>query len=155
MAKKGSFLAGALIGGATAAAIALLLAPKSGRELRDDLAKKADDLRDLASDYTDDFVLKTNEFGEIVKEKVSDTVDDFDDSVDEVTASLKQQSSDLSDRFRKAASEAADSATDILIDADELEKEEAADEVLSEKDPAPLEDLAELKEEVEKNNPED
>ena len=53
MAKKGGFLLGAVVGGTAAAIAALLLAPKSGKELRDELAAQADDLMDMASDYTD------------------------------------------------------------------------------------------------------
>ena len=44
MAKKGGFLLGAVVGGTAAAIAALLLAPKSGKELRDELAAQADDL---------------------------------------------------------------------------------------------------------------
>ncbi|HAP7497373.1 TPA: YtxH domain-containing protein, partial [Enterococcus faecium] len=51
MAKKGGFLLGAVVGGTAAAIAALLLAPKSGKELRDELAAQADDLMDMASDY--------------------------------------------------------------------------------------------------------
>lgn len=40
MSKNGKFLAGALIGGTAAAVVALLLAPKSGKEMREDLAKR-------------------------------------------------------------------------------------------------------------------
>ena len=53
MAKKGGFLLGAVIGGTAAAVAALLLAPKSGKELRDELAAQADDFLDMASDYTE------------------------------------------------------------------------------------------------------
>ena len=44
MAKKGGFFLGAVIGGTAAAVAALLLAPKSGKELRDDLSNQTDDL---------------------------------------------------------------------------------------------------------------
>ena len=47
MAKKGGFLLGAVVGGTAAAIAALLLAPKSGKELRDELAAQADDLMDM------------------------------------------------------------------------------------------------------------
>ena len=40
MAKKGGFFLGAVIGGTAAAVAALLLAPKSGKELRDDLSNQ-------------------------------------------------------------------------------------------------------------------
>ncbi len=44
------FLAGALIGGAIGAITALVLAPKSGRELRRDLAERSSDLYDKAQE---------------------------------------------------------------------------------------------------------
>lgn len=53
MSKKGGFLLGAVIGGTAAAVAALLLAPESGKVLREKLAAQADDLLDKASDYTD------------------------------------------------------------------------------------------------------
>ncbi len=46
-----SFMLGALIGGAIGAATALLFAPKSGRELRRDIADTSTDIYDKASDY--------------------------------------------------------------------------------------------------------
>ena len=46
MSKKGGFLLGAVIGGTAAAVAALLLAPESGKNLRNKLAKQADDLLD-------------------------------------------------------------------------------------------------------------
>lgn len=45
------FLVGALIGGAVGAVTALLFAPKSGRELRQDIAERGTDLYDKASQY--------------------------------------------------------------------------------------------------------
>lgn len=44
-------LLGAVIGGAVGAVAALLLAPKSGRELRDDIASRGEDLYNKASGY--------------------------------------------------------------------------------------------------------
>ena len=48
-----SFFLGALFGGVVAGVAALLFAPKSGRELRDDIGQEMDELIDLAYDYTD------------------------------------------------------------------------------------------------------
>ena len=48
------FVFGALIGGAIGAITALLLAPKSGAELRQELAEKSAGIYDKASDYFDD-----------------------------------------------------------------------------------------------------
>ena len=72
MAKKGGFLLGAVIGGTAAAVAALLLAPKSGKELRDELAAQADDLLDMASDYTDMAKEKSATLTDIAKEKAQD-----------------------------------------------------------------------------------
>ncbi len=44
------FLAGALIGGLTGAVVALLFAPKSGRELRRDIAERTSELYDRAQE---------------------------------------------------------------------------------------------------------
>jgi len=44
----GSFLAGVLVGGAVGALLALLFAPKSGRDLRRDIAETGEDLLDKA-----------------------------------------------------------------------------------------------------------
>ena len=50
---KGFFL-GTLIGGAAGAIVALLLAPKSGRELRRDIADKSGEIYGKAADYLED-----------------------------------------------------------------------------------------------------
>lgn len=57
------FLMGALVGSAVGAITALLLAPKSGKELRQDIATKTSDIYGKASDY----------YG-IVEDKVSGVV---------------------------------------------------------------------------------
>ena len=44
-------VAGTIIGGLAGAVTALLLAPKSGKELRKDIAEKSQDLYDKAADY--------------------------------------------------------------------------------------------------------
>jgi len=45
------FLLGAAIGGAVGAVTALLMAPKSGRELRDDIASRGEDMYNKAQGY--------------------------------------------------------------------------------------------------------
>jgi len=52
----GSFLLGMACGAAVGAAVALLMAPKSGAELRSDLAEQADGLKRAASDTYDQAV---------------------------------------------------------------------------------------------------
>lgn len=48
------FLIGALVGGAVGAITALLLAPKSGKELREDISRKSNELMDKAQDLIGD-----------------------------------------------------------------------------------------------------
>ena len=55
----GNFLAGFLVGAALGAIAALLLAPKSGRELRESLTEEGKKLRDRAVDEGRRFVEKT------------------------------------------------------------------------------------------------
>ena len=50
---NGSFLLGAIFGAALGGVAALLCAPKSGRELREDLSDEMDYWLDRANDYTD------------------------------------------------------------------------------------------------------
>lgn len=45
------FLMGALVGGAIGGIVALLFAPKSGRELRQDIAEKTEEVYDKAQKY--------------------------------------------------------------------------------------------------------
>ncbi|MGI6370757.1 MAG: YtxH domain-containing protein [Ignavibacteria bacterium] len=51
-----SFILGALVGGVIGALSALLFAPKSGKELRRDIADTSTDLYDRASDYVSQIV---------------------------------------------------------------------------------------------------
>ncbi|MDF2557101.1 MAG: YtxH protein [Bacillales bacterium] len=69
MAKK--FVIGAAIGGAVGAIAALLLAPKKGSELRQDIMEKADDLLDKTVDIRE----KGSEWVSIAVEKGSEIKD--------------------------------------------------------------------------------
>lgn len=67
------FLIGALVGGAVGAITALLLAPKSGKELREDISRKSNELMDKAQDIIGDkqsqVLIGVNE-GKIQAEKI-------------------------------------------------------------------------------------
>ncbi|MEH7117761.1 YtxH domain-containing protein [Neobacillus vireti] len=58
---SGTFLWGAIIGGVVGAAAALLLAPKSGRELRSTIGSQADTLIDKTANLRENVVSKSNE----------------------------------------------------------------------------------------------
>lgn len=57
--------AGIIIGGAVGAVLALLFAPKSGKELRQDLAERSGEMYDKASDFA---VEQSRKMGEYVNE---------------------------------------------------------------------------------------
>ncbi len=44
MGRKSTFIVGTIVGGAVGSIVGLLVAPKSGKETRTDIAKKANDL---------------------------------------------------------------------------------------------------------------
>ncbi|WP_338750729.1 YtxH domain-containing protein [Bacillus sp. FJAT-52991] len=65
------FLIGALIGGMVGAATALFLAPKSGKELREDINLQAGSLKERASDWTDIARVKGYDIAVEVKDKTA------------------------------------------------------------------------------------
>lgn len=77
-----NFLAGLGLGALIGAATALLLAPKSGEETRQDIATKADDLREKAnkvvhdlSESSEELVKKSKELLETTKVKMQSAID--------------------------------------------------------------------------------
>jgi gas vesicle protein len=86
MAEKGGLLKGALIGSVIGAATALLLAPKSGRELRGDI-------RDRYSD---------------VQSRTKQMITEVGNKTQEVAKQVGQQASDIMDKTRSAVSAAKD-----------------------------------------------
>ncbi len=82
----GAFLAGFVIGGLVGAAVALVLAPQSGSEMRSQIAGKSHDLReaggrrahqarDSANTYVHDFGSRASEKGQQVQEQARIVLD--------------------------------------------------------------------------------
>lgn len=63
------FLIGTLIGGIVGATTALFLAPKSGKELRDNIGEQAVIVKEKTGKITNDAREKSNEFAALAKEK--------------------------------------------------------------------------------------
>ena len=63
------FLIGSLVGTLVGASLALLFAPKSGKELRGDINKGAHELKDKAVELKDVASEKTDEFKKYAKEQ--------------------------------------------------------------------------------------
>ncbi|WP_421380565.1 YtxH domain-containing protein [Bacillus salacetis] len=92
------FLIGSLIGGIVGAATALFLAPKSGKELREDLNTHAGTLKEKSSQWRDTAMERGNELAAAAKEKTSGitkTVQDQSNSlVNKVKSSNNNDSSE-------------------------------------------------------------
>jgi gas vesicle protein len=76
-----------LIGLGVGAALGMLLAPKTGRQLRKDLRRSYDDVLETASDWTEE-----------AKERIEDVVEKSSDFADE----LRSKAKPLSDLLRRS-----------------------------------------------------
>ena len=97
--KTGGFILGAFIGGVAAAATALLFAPKSGKELREDLAVKADELKDQLSDYVDISIEKGVELSEVALNATEDIRVNLKDSASQLKDEVSQTVTKVQDTF--------------------------------------------------------
>lgn len=75
----GRFLGGFIIGGAVGAIAGLLLAPHSGVETREKLAKTSDEI-----------LGKTDESVKVIKEKADEVIGDIQQKGDELISSIKE-----------------------------------------------------------------
>src|SRR5699024_3715053 len=100
------FLLGALIGSAVGAVTALLLAPKPGAELRQDIGEgtkkalnKADEFKDTVQEKTGEYTEKAREVGSDLKDKSADltrkAVDSTTKFTKEVTEKTKEVAQDV------------------------------------------------------------
>lgn len=128
--KTGGFILGALIGGAAAAATALLFSPKSGKELRAALADKADELKDQLVDYTDIAIEKGIELSSVAKAstedirvKLQDQASQFKDTVTKSAVNLKEEVantvSKVQENFASTDEETSDDVVTELVDSEE------------------------------------
>ncbi|WP_096202648.1 YtxH domain-containing protein [Bacillus sp. FJAT-45350] len=83
------FLIGSLIGGIVGASAALLMAPKSGKELRHDLNEQAQMAKDKTSEFTNNAYNKGNELATVAKDKSSHWVKIVSDQSSQVVDKVK------------------------------------------------------------------
>ncbi|MET3575362.1 YtxH domain-containing protein [Bhargavaea ullalensis] len=97
----GGFLTGAIIGGLIGAAAALLLAPKSGKELRGDVSTQAVNLKEKGIELSSVAKDKTADMTKTAKEKTSDLGKSIQDQagqmVDKVKSMKKGQNAPMDD----------------------------------------------------------
>ena len=85
MNKTGLFIGGMLAGAALGAVAALLMAPKSGKETRDDMLSKLHDLEDELSSIRN----KTKEKGMELKDEIRTKINDLEKRIERVISSFK------------------------------------------------------------------
>lgn len=106
------FVIGALVGGLVGAASALLLAPKTGKELRVDLNDQATSAKELTSGLTKVAIDLGTEYANIAKEKSSTIAK----TVSEQSTNLVDRVKELTDNVKKDVEEISQSADNLTED---------------------------------------
>ena len=113
---KGGFIVGALVGTVIGGVVALLAAPKSGKQLRDDISGELDNWIDRANDYTDYAVERgvemydvatgvAGEVGEDIKVNLKSTADQLKKSAEELKSHAEKEVANVSDNIQEAGKE--------------------------------------------------
>ena len=122
----GSFLLGAVVGGVIGAAAALFLAPKTGKEMREDFTTQTSQLkekgieigaaakdkateftsiaRDKATEYSSVAKDKATEYSSVAKDKASEFSNAAKERTGDVTKSIQEQSGQLVDKVKSIRS---------------------------------------------------
>lgn len=107
--KTSDFLKGALIGGLIGAAAGILFAPKSGKETREDIARKTDEIIKKAKDEYDIALEKSKMAYETAIKKAKEIqlmarekVEDVEETVTELTEKGRETLLDNKTRLKKA-----------------------------------------------------
>jgi gas vesicle protein len=95
------FLLGAVIGGIIGATTALLLAPKQGKELREDLNRQYSVAKDKAQDWSAIAKEKSSEWASVVKERSGEMASTVKDVSGEVASAVKDISGDVSSKAKE------------------------------------------------------
>ena len=92
MSRKSGFFAGLVWGSLVGAAVALLYAPKAGKELREDLTERAHEYKDLAGErfveYRDLALERAGEYRDLAVEKGVNFYDAANSKTEEIRVSL-------------------------------------------------------------------
>ena len=110
------FMIGTLIGGIVGSLAALLFAPKSGREFRDDINNQAYTIRDKTDQLRKTAISKGSEITSSVKDKTT-----------EISRKVTEQSVDLVNKVRKIKTEEAE--TDDANPIDQLFEHESQSDI--------------------------
>lgn len=98
---KGKFALGALIGGAIGAVAALLTAPKSGKETREDLKKKVDSIKTDTEKKVQEASKQAETIAKDVKHQAEETVKGVKSQADELKRRTENAVQGAKDGFSK------------------------------------------------------
>lgn len=104
----GSFLFGAVVGGVIGAAAALFLAPKTGKEMRDDLSTQAGQIKDKSIELSAIAKEKANEYGSVAKDKATEYSAIAKDKATEFTATAKEKTEEVTKTIQEQSGQIAD-----------------------------------------------
>ena len=108
------FLIGSLIGGIVGAATALFLAPKSGKELREDLNTHAGTLKEKSGQWKETAMERSNELAAAAKEKTSG-----------ITKSVQEQSNNLVNKVKsKSNTDDSEGEEQLPVETDQNDAQE-------------------------------
>lgn len=88
-------LIGGLVGGVLGAAIGLLLAPKPGSELREDIAETYEDITERAHDFSDSMAKKGKSFAKKANSKANKWIDLAKNIIDDFTDEAQEKGEDI------------------------------------------------------------
>src|SRR5690606_34115315 len=123
MSKKGGFLLGAILGATAAAATTLLLAPKSGKELRSDLSDQADKAKGTAKDYSQIAKEKGTEMRDVAMSATEDIKISLKDTANKMKSQMSSNSQGLKDNLDDIKSEVKDAAEQVKEKGTEVKEE--------------------------------
>jgi len=98
----GGFLAGIVIGGLLGAGVALLLAPRSGQETREELLDRSAEIRERASGLAARAWEDVDQLVSRGRSAVEDTTATFRDAYTEGSQAAAEQAEELQRRFRES-----------------------------------------------------
>ena len=107
------FLIGTLIGGIVGASAALLLAPKSGKELRSDISEQAQIAKEKTTAFTSNAYEKGNEWAQIAKDKSSGIAKTVQAQSQQVIGKVKEVASKVKNNTAMEAGSTDDYDADV------------------------------------------
>jgi gas vesicle protein len=120
----GSFLVGAIVGGVLGAAAALFLAPKTGKEMREDFTSQASQLKekgieigtvakDKATEYTTIAKDKATEYSSVAKDKATEYSSAAKEKATEFSAAAKEKTGEVSKSIQEQSGQLVDKVKSI------------------------------------------